>query len=58
MTCVGELCLEYEVGEKPKRIWYDGCLIIQLDQDSSGIQRLLSSDIKPTVEYKLLVGMR
>ena len=28
-----------------------------MEQDSSGIQRLLSSDIKPSVEYKLLVGM-
>ena len=47
-----------EVGQKPKRIWYDGCLIIQLDQDSSGVQKLLSYDINPCIEYKLLVGIR
>lgn len=57
MTCVRELFSVHKVGEKSKRIWYDGCLIIQVEQDSSGIQRLLSSDIKPSVEYKLLVGM-
>lgn len=42
---------------KPKDVWYDGCLVIQLDVDSSGVRRLLTEDLQPSIEFKLLVGL-
>lgn len=43
-----------EVKNKPKDVWYDGCLVIQLDVDSSGVRRLLMEDLQPSIEFKLL----
>lgn len=43
--------------DKPKDVWYDGCLIIQLDVDSSGVRRLLTEDLQPRIEFKLLVPL-
>lgn len=42
--------------DKPKDVWYDGCLVIQLDVDSSGVRRLLTEDLQPSIEFKLLVA--
>lgn len=41
------------VGEKDRAVWFNGRVVVKTDQHVNRLVQLLSSDLQPSVQYRL-----
>lgn len=45
-----------ETGRKARAVWYPACMVVKTEKNVEGVIRLLTEDLSPSIEFKIMVG--
>ena len=47
---------EWGTGAKERAVWYPACIVVKTEKNVEGVIRLLTEDLSPSIEFKIMVG--